>query len=99
MLGGGNVDGIPPERTFVVTVLQGRELIVEEHTVSRNKAVTRILDDVSWWVGGLRASVTEAIPLRDETPGMFWFSWKFWRITWQSDRAKGKMGLDMLNNK
>ena len=45
---GGNVNEIPPERTFVVTVLQGRELIVEEHTVSRDKAVTRILDDVSW---------------------------------------------------
>ena len=52
-MGGGNVDGIPPERTLVVTVLQGRELIVEDHTVSRNEAVTRILGDVSWSVGGL----------------------------------------------
>ena len=72
--GGGKVDEIPPERTFVVTVLQGRELVVEEHTVSCNEAVTRILDDVSWWVGGLRASVTEVIPLQDVAPGI---SWKF----------------------
>ena len=50
---GGNVDVIPPERTFVVTVLQGGELVVERHTVSRNEAVTRTSDDVSWWVGGL----------------------------------------------
>ena len=78
-MGGCNEDGIPPERTFVVTVLQGRELIVEEHTVSRDRAVTRILDDVSWWVGGLRASVTEVVPLREVIPGI---SWKSWKAAW-----------------
>ena len=53
--GGGKVDEIPPERTFVVTVLLGRELIVDEHIVSRDKAVARqgeVSDDVLWWVGG-----------------------------------------------
>ena len=54
--GGGKVDEIPPERTLVVTVLLGRELIVDEHIVSRDKAVTRqgeIPGDVLWWAGGL----------------------------------------------
>ena len=53
--GGGKVDEIPPERTFVVIVLLGRELIVDEHIVSRDKAVIRqgeIPGDVLWWVGG-----------------------------------------------
>ena len=53
--GGGKVDEIPPERTLVVTVLLGCELIVDEHTVSRDKAETRqgdVADDVLWWVGG-----------------------------------------------
>ena len=47
------MDEIPPERTFVVTVLLGRELMKEEHTVSRSRAVTRqgeIPDDASWRV-------------------------------------------------
>ena len=35
------MDEIPTERTFVVTVLLGRELMKEEHTVSRSRAVTR----------------------------------------------------------
>ena len=39
--GGLKIDGIPPERTFVVTVLLGRELVTDEHTVSRHKAVTQ----------------------------------------------------------
>ena len=39
--GGGKVDEIPPERTLVVTVLLGRELMVDEQMVSRDKAVTR----------------------------------------------------------
>ena len=55
ILGGGNVDGIPPERTFVVTVLLGRELMVDEHVVSRDKVVTRqgeASGDALWWVGG-----------------------------------------------
>ena len=105
-MGGGKVDEIPPERTFVVTVLQGRELIVEEPTVSCSKAVTRILDDESSWVGGLQTSVTEVIPLRDEVPGI---SWKFWKTTWfegsstaveegRSRAAKREFGLDILNN-
>ena len=38
---GGNVDEIPPERTLVVIVLLGRDLIVDEHIVSCDKAVTR----------------------------------------------------------
>ena len=53
---GGKVDEIPPERTLVVIVLLGRELIVDEHIVSRDKAVTRqgeIPREVLWWVGGL----------------------------------------------
>ena len=41
IFGGGKVDEIPPERTLVVTVLLGRELIVDEHIVSLDKAVTR----------------------------------------------------------
>ena len=43
-------------RTSVVTVLLGRELIVDEHIVSRDKAATQqgdISGDVLWWVGGL----------------------------------------------
>ena len=39
--GGGKVDEIPPVRTFVIAVVLGRELIVDEHIVSRDKAVTR----------------------------------------------------------
>ena len=39
--GGGKVDEIPPERTSVVTVLLGRELITEEHTVFRSRAAAR----------------------------------------------------------
>ena len=49
--GGGKVDEIPPERTLVVTVLSGRELMVDEQMVSRDKAVTRqgkVSDDVTW---------------------------------------------------
>ena len=56
IFGGGKVDEIPPERTFVVTVSLGRELIVDEHIVSRDKAVTRqgeIPGDVLWRVGGI----------------------------------------------
>ena len=52
---GGKVDEIPPERTLVVTVQLGRELMVDEHIVSRDKAVTRqgeISGDVLRWVGG-----------------------------------------------
>ena len=41
VFGGLKIDGIPLERTFVVTVLLRRELVTDEHTVSRNKAVTR----------------------------------------------------------
>ena len=51
--GGGKVDEIPPERTFVVTVLLGRELMTEEHTVSRSRAVTRqgeVPGEAAWWV-------------------------------------------------
>ena len=53
--GGGKVDEIPPVRIFVVAVVLGRELVVDEHTVSREKAGTRqgeVSDNVSWWVGG-----------------------------------------------
>ena len=53
--GGGKVDEIPPVRTFVIAVVLGRELIVDEHTVSRDKAETRqgeVSYDVLWWVGG-----------------------------------------------
>ena len=39
--GGGKVDEIPPERTSVVTVLLGRELMAERHTVSCSRVVTR----------------------------------------------------------
>ena len=45
------MDEIPPERTLVVTVLLGRELMVDEQMVSRDKAVTRqgrISGDVTW---------------------------------------------------
>ena len=55
---GGKVDEIPPERTLVVTVLLGCELIVDEHIVSRVKAVTRqgeVSGDVLWWVGSSTA--------------------------------------------
>ena len=51
--GGLRVDEIPPERIFVVTVLPGRELRTEEHTVSRSRAVTRqgeIPGEAAWWV-------------------------------------------------
>ena len=51
---GGKVDEIPPERTLVVTVLLGCELIVDEHIVSRVKAVTR-QGEISWWVGSSTA--------------------------------------------
>ena len=53
--GRGKVDKIPPERTFVLAVLLGRELMVDEHIVSRDKAVARqgeVSGDVLWWVGG-----------------------------------------------
>ena len=53
--GGGKVDEIPPVRTSVVAVVLGRELIVDEHIVSRERAGTRqveVSDDVLWWVGG-----------------------------------------------
>jgi hypothetical protein len=53
--GGGKVDEIPPVRIFVVAVVLGRELVVDEHTVSREKAGTRqgeVSDNVLWWVGG-----------------------------------------------
>ena len=52
---GRKVDEIPPVRIFVVAVVLGRELIVDEHIVSREKAGTRqgeVSDDVLWWVGG-----------------------------------------------
>ena len=39
--GGGKVDEILPVRTPVVAVVLGRELIVDEHIVSRDKAETR----------------------------------------------------------
>ena len=35
------VDEIPPERTFVDTVLLGHELMTEGHTVSCSRVVTR----------------------------------------------------------
>ena len=41
MAEGGRVDEIPPERTSVVTVLLGRELMAERHTVSCSRVVTR----------------------------------------------------------
>ena len=50
---GHKVDEIPPERTFVVTVLLGRELMTEEHTVSCSRAVTRqgeVPGEAAWWV-------------------------------------------------
>ena len=49
------MDEIPPVRTFVIAVVLGRELIVDEHIVSRDKAETRqgeVSYDVLWWVGG-----------------------------------------------
>ena len=49
------MDEILPVRTLVETVVLGRELIVDEHIVSRDKAETRqgeISDDVLRWVGG-----------------------------------------------
>ena len=52
--GGGKIDEIPLVRIFVVAVVLGRELIVDEHIVSRDKAETRqgeVSDDVLWWVG------------------------------------------------
>ena len=51
MFGGGIVDEIPPERMFVVTVLLGGKLVVEEYTVSCSEVVTREgerPDDVFW---------------------------------------------------
>ena len=53
--GGGKVDESPPVRTSVVAVVMGRELMVDEQIVSRDKAVTRqgeVSGDVLWWVGG-----------------------------------------------
>ena len=47
------MDEIPPEKTFVVTVLLGRELRTEEHTVSRSRAVARqgeVPGEAAWWV-------------------------------------------------
>ena len=49
------MDEIPPVRIFVVAVVLGRELVVDGHTVSREKAGTRqggVSDNVLWWVGG-----------------------------------------------
>ena len=49
------MDEIPLVRIFVVAVVLGRELIVDEHIVSRDKAETRqgeVAGDVLWWVGG-----------------------------------------------
>ena len=49
------MDEIPLVRIFVVAVVLGSELIVDEHIVSRDKAVTRqgeVSGDVLWWVGG-----------------------------------------------
>ena len=49
------MEEIPPERTLVVAVLPGRELMVDEQMVSRAKAVTRqgeVSGDVLWWVVG-----------------------------------------------
>ena len=47
------VDEIPPERTFVVTVLVGHELLIEEHGVFCSKAVLllQIPGEVFWLVG------------------------------------------------
>ena len=39
--GGGKMDEIPLVRISVVAVVLGRELDIEEHTVSCSKAVTR----------------------------------------------------------
>ena len=39
--GGGRMDEILPVRTLVVAVVLGRELIVDERIVSRDKAETR----------------------------------------------------------
>ena len=105
---GLKVDEIPPERTLVVIVLLGRELVVDEQIVSRDRAVTRqgeVSGSVLWWVGGFLTSVVEVIPLRDVVPGM---SWWFWKATWfegsstavevgQTGRAKKEIGLDMIN--
>ena len=49
------MDEIPLVRIFVVAVVLGRELIVDEHIVSRDKAETRqgeVSGEVLWWVGG-----------------------------------------------
>ena len=60
---GLKVDGIPPERTSVVTVLLGRELMTEEHAVSCSRAVTRqgeIPGEAVWWmdIGWSKESVS-----------------------------------------
>ena len=73
--GGGKVDEISPENVLVVIVLLGRELVVDEQIVSRDKAVTRqsgVSGSVLWWVGGFLTSVVEVIPLRDVVPGISW---------------------------
>ena len=60
------MDEIPLVRISVVAVVLGRELIVDEHIVSLDKAVTRqdeVSGDVLWWVGGFLTSVIEVIPL------------------------------------
>ena len=47
------MDEIPPEKTFVVTVLLGCDLRTEEHTVSHSRAVTwqgEIPGEAAWWV-------------------------------------------------
>ena len=107
---GGKVDEIPPERTLVVTVQLGRELVVDEQIVSRDRAVTRqgeVSGSVLWWVGGFLTSVVEVIPPRDVVPGI---SWKSWNPTWLEDsstaveeeetgRTKKELGLDMINHK
>ena len=52
----------------------------------------------------------EVIKLRDVAPGYSCFYWKSWKIAWfegcptaveegQTGRAKGEIGLDILNNK
>ena len=72
---GGKVDEIPPERTLVVTVQLGRELLVDEQIVSRDKAVTRqgeVSGGVLWCMGGFLTFVVEVIPLRDVVPGISW---------------------------
>ena len=50
IFGGVKVDEIPPERTSVVTVLLGRELVKDGHTVSCSKTVfvLQIPGDVFW---------------------------------------------------